>query len=591
LSARIEDYGLIGDLQTAALVSREGCIDWLCLPRFDSGAVFASLLGESENGHWTIQPAGDFRAAGRRYRGDTLVLETELETSSGAVRLIDFMPPRETKPDIVRIVEGVRGRVDLRMELALRFDYGSVVPWVRNLDGTLVAVAGPDAVALHTDVTLEGRDLRTYAELSVAEGDRVPFVLTWFPSHEELPERVDPEQALEDTVSFWEEWSARCERTGRWDEALRRSLLTLKALTYAPTGGIVAAPTTSLPEWIGGVRNWDYRYCWLRDATLTLLAFIRAGYVEEAGAWRDWLLRAIAGDPDDLQIMYGVAGERRLTELELPWLSGYEGSQPVRVGNGAHDQLQLDVYGEVVDALYQARVKGLGASEDAWRLAQKTFDWLETGWRREDEGLWEVRGPRRHFTHSKVMAWVAFDRAVKTVERLGRDGPVDRWRAARDEIKGEVLRSGFNADLGSFVQYYNSDRLDASLLLIPLVGFLPADDQRVVGTVEAIRRDLTRDGFVERYRADADNVEVDGLPPGEGVFLPCSFWLAAVLAQQGRRDEAVELYERLLALRNDLGLISEEYDPERGRLVGNFPQAFTHIGIVETAFTLQREVK
>ena len=589
MAARIEDYGLVGDLQTAALVSREGCIDWLCLPRFDSGAVFASLLGDAENGHWTLQPEGEFRAPGRRYRGDTLVLETELETDSGAVRLVDFMPPRETKPDLVRIVEGVRGCVEMRMELALRFDYGSIVPWVRNLDGTLVAIAGPDAVALHTPVALEGRDLRTFASFAVAEGDRVPFVLTWYPSNEPVPRRIDAESALADTISFWEEWSGRCTNTGRWDEALRRSLLTLKALTYAPTGGIVAAPTTSLPEWLGGVRNWDYRYCWLRDATLTLLAFIRAGYVEEAGAWRDWLLRAIAGSADDVQIMYGVAGERRLTEFELPWLAGYEGSKPIRVGNGASDQLQLDVYGEIVDALYQARRRGLAASDDAWALAHKTFDWLESNWQQEDEGIWEVRGPRRHFTHSKVMSWVAFDRAVKSAEKLDRDGPVERWKAARKAIREDVLRSGYNADVGAFVQYYGSDRLDASLLLIPLVGFLPATDERVVATVAAIQRDLTRDGFVERYRADSENIDVDGLPPGEGVFLPCSFWLAAVLAQQGRQDEAVELYERLLSLRNDLGLISEEYDPERQRLLGNFPQAFTHIGLVETAFTLSRQ--
>jgi GH15 family glucan-1,4-alpha-glucosidase len=586
--ALIEDYGLIGDLQTAALVSRYGSIDWLCLPRFDSGAVFASLLGESENGRWVLEPEGEFRAEKRAYRGDTLVLETELGTDEGAVRLIDFMPPRETKPDVVRIAEGVRGRVEMRMELTLRFDYGSVVPWVRNLDGALVAIAGPDAVSVHTPVELEGRDLRTYASFTVAEGDRVPFTLTWFPSNERVPDAIDPFAALDDTVTFWEEWAERCTHTGRWDEALRRSLLTLKALTFAPTGGIVAAPTTSLPEALGGVRNWDYRYCWLRDATLTLLAFVRAGYVEEAGAWRDWLLRAIAGSPDDLQIMYGVAGERRLTEFELPWLSGYEDSRPVRVGNGASDQLQLDVYGEIVDALYRARQQGLGASADAWALARKTFDWLESGWREPDEGIWEVRGPRRHFTHSKVMAWVAFDRAVKSVEKLDREGPVDRWRTLRDEIHADVLRSGYNADLGSFVQYYGSDRLDASLLLIPLVGFLPAKDPRVVGTVEAIQRELTRDGFVERYRADTENIDVDGLPPGEGVFLPCSFWLVAVLARLGRRKEAVELFERLLSLRNDLGLISEEYDPERKRLVGNFPQAFTHIGLVETAFTLSR---
>ncbi len=416
----------------------------------------------------------------------------------------------------------------------------------------------------------------------------MPFVLTWTPSNEPLPEPVDAEQALADTVDYWEEWIGRYAARGRWDEPVRRSLLTLKALTYAPTGGIVAAPTTSLPEALGGVRNWDYRYCWLRDATLTLLAFLRAGYTEEARAWRDWLLRAIAGSPEDIQVMYGVAGERRLIELELPWLAGYEGSQPVRIGNDAAGQLQLDVYGEIVDALHLARRRGLEASDPAWALTRKIFEWLESGWREPDQGIWEVRGPRRHFTHSKVMAWVAFDRAVKAVEKLGREGPLDRWRATRDAIREDVLENGYNTDLGAFVQYYGSDRLDASLLLIPLVGFLPADDERVLGTVAAIQRDLMRDGFVERYRADEENIDVDGLPPGEGVFLPCSFWLAAVLAQQGRHDEAVELYERLLSLRNDLGLISEEYDPERKRLVGNFPQAFTHLALVETAFTLRR---
>jgi GH15 family glucan-1,4-alpha-glucosidase len=589
--APIEDYGLIGDLETAALVDRRGSIDWLCVPRFDSGAIFAALLGGPENGRWTIRPEDEFEPAGRRYRGDTLVLETELETSAGVVRLIDFMPPRELRPEVVRIVEGLRGRVRMEMELVLRFDYGSIVPWVRTIEGTLVAIAGPDAVLLRTPVEHEGRDLRTYASFTVAAGDRVPFVLRWTPSHEALPSRIDAETALAETVSFWEEWAARCTYEGRWHDAVHRSLLTLKALTYAPTGGIVAAPTTSLPEAIGGVRNWDYRFCWLRDATLTLLALVRAGYIEEAGAWRDWLLRAIAGSPEEIQIMYGVAGERRLTEMELPWLVGYEGSQPVRIGNGASDQLQLDVYGEVVEALYRARKQGLDASDPAWALTKKIFDWLEDGWRQEDEGIWEVRGPRRHFTHSKVMAWVAFDRAVKTIEQFGRDGPVDRWRVTREDIKTEVLRDAFNAELGSFVQYYGGDRLDASLLLIPLVGFLPATDERVVGTVRAIERDLLRDGFVERYRADVENVSVDGLPPGEGVFLPCSFWLVAVLAQQERHDEAVVLFERLLALRNDLGLISEEYDPEGGRLVGNFPQAFTHLALVETAFTLSRKRK
>ena len=584
--ALIEDYALIGDLQTGALVSRYGAVDWLCFPRFDSGALFAALLGTTENGHWTIQPQGEFRPLSRRYRNDTLVLESELETDTGVVRLIDFMPPRETNPDLVRIVEGVRGRVDMRMELALRFDYGSIVPWVRTVENTLVAIAGPDAVLLRTPIEHEGRDLRTYAEFSVAEGDRVPFVLRWFPSDQAPPEPIEPEKALEDTVAFWEEWAAVCKFEGRWHDAVHRSLLTLKALTFAPTGGIVAAPTTSLPEWIGGVRNWDYRFCWLRDATLTLLALIRGGYVDEAGAWRDWLLRAIAGSPDDLQIMYGVAGERRLTEIELGWLDGYEGSRPVRIGNGASGQRQLDVYGEVVDALYQARRQGLAPSDDAWRLTCRLIDWLESGWQEPDEGIWEVRGPRRHFTHSKVMAWVAFDRAIKMVERIGSDGPVDRWKSIRREIRREVLEQGYDAERGTFVQFFGSDRLDASCLLIPLVGFLPATDERVVGTVRAIEQGLVRGGFVERYRADEENADVDGLPPGEGVFLPCSFWLAAVLHQQGRRAEAVALYDRLLALRNDVGLISEEYDPERGRLVGNFPQAFTHIGIVETAYTL-----
>ena len=588
--APIEDYGLIGDLETAALVSRSGSIDWLCFPRFDSGAMFAALLGTGENGHWAIRPAGEFRPAGRRYRGDSLVLETELETDDGLVRLIDFMRPRGAVPDLVRIVEGVRGKVEMEMELVIRFDYGRVVPWVRTMNRTLVAIGGPDAVLLRTPVKHRGRNLRTVASFTVSEGDRIPFVLQWFPSNKDMPEMKDPEKALEQTVAFWEDWAARCTYpdADAWHDAVHRSLLTLKALTFAPTGGIVAAPTTSLPEWLGGVRNWDYRYCWLRDATLTLLAFVRAGYVEEAGEWRTWLLRAIAGSPEDIQIMYGVAGERRLTELELTWLEGYEGSRPVRIGNGASDQLQLDVYGEIVDALYQSRRQGLPPDDEAWRLTRKLFEWLEAGWREPDEGIWEVRGPRRHFTHSKVMAWVAFDRAIKFCERLGRDGPVDRWKATRREIRKEILSKGYDTERKTFVQFFGSDRLDASCLLIPLVGLLPATDERVVGTVRAIEQDLMRDGFVARYRADDENVGVDGLPPGEGAFLPCSFWLAAVLYKQGRRDDAVQLYERLLGLRNDLGLISEEYDPERKRLVGNFPQAFTHIGIVETAFTLSR---
>jgi GH15 family glucan-1,4-alpha-glucosidase len=591
---RIEDYGLIGDLQTAALVSRRGAIDWLCLPRFDSGAIFAALLGDAENGHWTIQPAGKFEPAGRRYRGDSLVLETDLETSDGAVRVIDFMPPRGVAPDVVRIVEGLRGRVEMRMELALRFDYGSIVPWVRNLDGHLVGVAGPDAVSLVTPVTLEGRNLRTYAKFTVAEGDRVPFVLTWYASHRSLPKVAEPERALDQTLAYWSKWVRRGTSYGRWHDDVVRSLITLKALTYAPTGGIAAAVTSSLPEAIGGVRNWDYRFTWLRDATLTLLTMVEAGYVDEARSWRDWLMRTIAGSSSELQILYGLAGERRLTEVEVPWLSGYEGSRPVRIGNAARDQLQLDVYGEVFDALFQARSKGLEPSDEAWALLRRLIEWLETGWRQEDHGLWEVRGPRRHFTHSKVMAWVAFDRAVKFTERFGRDGRVAQWRRIRDEIREEVLQRGWSSHVRAFTQSFGSDRLDAALLLMPLVGFLPADDERVVSTVQAIRRELMRDGLVERYRADEENVAIDGLPPGEGVFLPCSFWLAEVLALQGEHDAAVELFERLLGLRNDLGLISEEFDPASDRLVGNFPQAFTHVALVNAAFALsgrpEREV-
>ena len=584
--ALIEDYGLIGDLQTAALVSRHGCIDWLCFPRFDSGACFAALLGNEENGRWSLQPASGITSTERRYRGDTLVLETELACDEGVVRLIDFMPPRGEAPDVVRIVEGVEGTVPMKMRLSIRFDYGSIVPWVRRRDEGVHAVAGPDALFLATPVDLVGRNLHTEADLDVAPGDRVPFVLTWYPSNRPSPERVDAEQALVDTESFWREWVTDCVHVGRFREPLVRSLVTLKALTYAPTGGIVAAATTSLPEALGGVRNWDYRYCWLRDATLTLLALVRAGYEDEARAWRDWLLRAIAGRPGEVQIMYGIAGERRLTELELEWLDGYEGSRPVRIGNAASGQLQLDVYGEVADALYHARQAGIGASPDAWALNKKLLEWLEDGWRQPDEGIWEVRGPRRHFVHSKVMAWVAFDRAVRSVEEYEREGPVDRWRQLRDEIHDGVCREGFSEKLGAFTQSYGMDRLDASLLMIPLVGFLPADDERVVGTVAAIERELVEDGLVARYRADQENTGVDGLPPGEATFLPCSFWLAQVYAMQGRLDEAETLFERLLGLRNDLGLLSEEYDVEAGRLVGNFPQAFTHLTLVDAALTL-----
>jgi len=586
MAARIEDYGLIGDLQTAALVSRHGCIDWLCFPRFDSGACFAALLGDEENGRWSLRPASDITSAQRRYRGDTLVLETELACDEGVVRLIDFMPPRGEAPDVVRIVEGVEGTVPMKMRMSIRFDYGSIVPWVRRRDEGLHAVAGPDALLLATPIDLVGRNLHTEAEFDVAPGDRVPFVLTWFPSNQDLPQHTDAEQALVDTDSFWREWVTDCVHVGRFREPLVRSLVTLKALTYAPTGGIVAAATTSLPEALGGVRNWDYRYCWLRDATLTLLALVRAGYDGEARAWRDWLLRAIAGRPGEVQIMYGIAGERRLTEVELEWLPGYERSTPVRIGNAASQQRQLDVYGEVLDALYHARLSGLEPSKDAWALIRKLLQWLEKGWREPDEGIWEVRGPRRHFTHSKVMAWVAFDRAVRMIEEDGLGGPVDRWRALREEIHDEVCREGLSEKLGAFTQSYGLDRLDASLLMIPLVGFLPADDERVVATVAAIERELVEDGLVTRYRADEENTDVDGLPPGEATFLPCSFWLVQVYALQGRLDEAEKLFERLIGLRNDLGLLSEEYDVKAERLVGNFPQAFTHLTLVDAALTL-----
>ena len=583
----IEDYGLIGDLQTAALVSRDATIDWLCFPRFDSGACFAALLGDVENGHWAMQPVDGWETLARRYWQDTLVLETVFVTADGIVRVIDFMPPRGEAPDVVRIVECLAGSVRMRSELVIRFDYGSIVPWVRNVDGTRLAVAGPDALAFRTPVAVRGENMRTVGVFDAKEGERIPFVLTWYPSHEDPPRAINAEHALQETEEFWRDWTAQCEHLHEWHDDVHRSLLTLKALTYAPTGGIVAAPTTSLPEWMGGPRNWDYRYCWLRDATMMLLAMLNAGYVDEARGWRNWLLRAVAGDPADLQIMYGVAGERRLIEWEAEWLNGYRDSRPVRIGNAASEQLQLDVYGEVLDTLYQGREHGLEPLSAAWSLCVKLLEWLETGWREPDEGIWEVRGPRRHFTHSKVMAWVAFDRGVKFVEELGREGPVDRWNALRTEIHTEVCREAFDTELGSFVQSYGSKQLDASLLMIPLVGFLPPDDERVVGTVAAIERDLMRAGFVERYNTADDEVNpVDGIAGSEGVFLPCSFWLVDNLYLQGREEEARALFERLLGLRNDLGLLSEEYDPEADCLLGNFPQAFSHLALVNSAFAL-----
>jgi GH15 family glucan-1,4-alpha-glucosidase len=587
--ALIEDYAFVSDTQSGALISRLGCVDWLCLPRFDSGACFAALLGEKENGSWSLTPQAKVTKSERRYRGDTLVLETDLHTSEGAVRYIDFMPPRGTNPDIVRIVEGLSGRVKIRMELVIRFDFGAIVPWVRQRHGGLEAVAGPDALILHTPIKTHGEDLKTVAEFTVAKGDRIPFVLTWFPSYEPPPKEVDPEHSLRDTGGFWNAWSGRCTHRGPWRDAVLRSLITLKGLTYAPSGGMVAALTSSLPEDIGGVRNWDYRFCWLRDATFTLFSLLGAGYHEEAKAWRDWLLRAIAGSPSQLQIMYGVRGERRLTEHELPWLSGYEGSKPVREGNAAAKQFQLDVFGEVVDAMYHAQRAGLETSEADWRMQVALLNFLESKWSEPDEGIWEIRGPRQQFTHSKVMAWVAFDRAVKLVEKFGCAGNhhLERWKKLRDTIHDEVCGKGYNTKKRAFTQAYGSDAMDASILMLPLVGFLPAKDKRVLGTIAAVERELLEDGFVLRYRPEEN--EIDGLPGGEGVFLPCSFWLADCLHLSGRKTEARRLFERLLRLRNDVGLLSEEYDPKAKRLLGNFPQAFTHVGLVNTAQALSEE--
>ena len=579
----IEDYAIIADTQTCALVGRNGSIDWLCAPRFDSGAIFAALLGDAENGHWTIAPAGEYSAR-RWYRDETLVLETEFATSSGVVRLIDFMPPRTESPSVVRIVEGVRGQVDIEMGLRLRFDYGKVVPWVYREQDALVAVAGPDAVWLHTPCETRGENMSTTARLTVRAGDRVPFVLTWRPSHLPPPAPVDPVHQLGVTEGYWRGWVSACTYEGEWRDAVVRSLLTLKALTYAPTGGIVAAATTSLPEKLGGVRNWDYRFCWLRDATITLQSLLYSGFQSEATAWRKWLLRAIAGDPSQLQIMYGVAGERRLDEYRADWLTGYDGN-PVRIGNAAADQFQLDVYGEVMDALHQGRRAGLKADDPSWGLQIKLMEFVEQHWRDPDEGIWEVRGEPRQFVHSKLMAWVAADRAVKAIDEFGLPGPRERWEALREEIRSEILTRGYDPERRTFTQYYGSAELDAALLMVPLVGFLPADDERVAGTVAAIEESLLVDGFVQRYTQSHD-VDVDGLPPGEGAFLACTFWLADNYALMGRHDEARETFARLLALRNDVGLLSEEYDTEAGRLVGNFPQAFSHVPLIDTARTL-----
>jgi GH15 family glucan-1,4-alpha-glucosidase len=581
---RIEDYALLGDLQTAALIDRRGSIDWCCFPRFDSGACFAALLGGPENGRWLLAPATEISRHERRYRHDTLILESIFETAEGRIRAIDFMPRRGVTPDIVRIVEGLDGSVPMRSELVIRFDYGRIVPWVRRVDGARLAVAGPDALCFRTPVDVRGEDMSTVSEFTLEEGQRVPFVLTWFPSHEQRPDEVDAEEALADTEAFWLGWADACEHQGDYHEEIHQSLLVLKALTYAPTGGTVAAATTSLPERIGGVRNWDYRFCWLRDASLTLLAMLNAGYRDEAQAWREWLLRAVAGDPADVQVMYGIAGERRLDERELEWLPGFGGSRPVRVGNAASTQLQLDVYGELLDSAYQTIAHGTEPSEFGWALLRKLLAWLEDGWREKDSGIWEVRGPARHFTHSKVMSWVAFDRAVRLCDERGRDGPVERWRASRDEIHADVLTNGWSERKQAFTQSYGADELDAAVLMMPLVGFLPATDPRVVSTVDAVRRELTVDGLVLRYHPEESGV--DGLPAGEGVFLACTFWLVMVLELQGLHDEARELFERLLDLRNDVGLLAEEYDPITGRQLGNFPQAFTHLALVSAALAL-----
>jgi GH15 family glucan-1,4-alpha-glucosidase len=586
MPSRIEDYAMIGDCQTAALVARDGSIDWLCWPRFDSAACFAALLGSEDNGRWRIAPVDPQPTVRRRYRDGTLVLETEFETATGAVTIIDFMPVRESVSDLVRLVVGRRGRVAMEMDLALRFDYGASVPWVTRLpDGGkgVRAVAGPDMTVLRTPVPLQGVGLKTCARFEVSAGESVPFVLTHSASHLDLPAPIDAAAALEKTTKFWKDWSGKSTAPGAWPEAVQRSLITLKALIYEPTGGMVAAPTTSLPEQIGSVRNWDYRFCWLRDATLTLLALMNAGYYDEASAWREWLVRAVAGSPDQAQIMYGLAGERRLTEMTLGWLKGYEGSAPVRIGNAAADQLQLDVYGEVMDALHQARKGGLAGYDAAWTVQRALVEHLEKIWSEPDEGLWEVRSGRRQFTYSKIMAWVALDRAIKGVEMFGLQGPVDRWRETRKRIHEDVCTHGFSSQLNSFVQDYGSSELDASLLLIPLIGFLPATDPRMLGTVAAIQRNLVSEGLVLRYSTHRVR---DGLPPGEGAFLACSFWLADNFALQQRWDEATEMFERLLALRNDVGLLAEEYDPRARRLLGNFPQAFSHVALVSTAYNL-----
>lgn len=581
----IEDYAMIGDLHTAALVGRDGSLDWLCLPRFDSPACFASLVGDRDNGRWLVAPLGKIREVRRRYRDDTLIMETEFHTADGTVAVIDFMPlagDRE-RTDVVRLVEGRMGKVAMHTELILRFDYGKVIPWVRREKHGIRAIAGPTALRIRSPIALRGENFRTKGRFTVAAGETVPFVLTCFRSHRPEPDLVDPVAQLNRTEQWWRDWATRYCDNGPWRDPVMRSLITLKALTYRPTGGIVAAPTTSLPEEMGGVRNWDYRYCWVRDASFTLYALLISGYREEARAWREWLLRSVAGSAQQLQTVYGVAGERWLKEFEVPWMQGYEGSRPVRIGNDASSQFQLDVYGEIMDAFHVAHMHHVKPLDDAWALQQNLIEFLESIWDKPDEGIWEVRGGRRHFTYSKVMAWVALDRAVKAIQRFHLDGPLDRWSALRDRIHADVCQHGFNQTRKAFVQYYGAEALDSALLLMPLVGFLPAGDPRVCSTVEAIQRELVSDGLVRRYETEQG---VDGLDGSEGAFLPCTFWLADNLAMMGRRQKAQSIFEHLLALRNDVGLLSEEYDPRAGRFLGNFPQAFSHIALINTARNL-----
>jgi len=583
MALAIEDYALLGDCHTAALLGRDGSIDWLCLPQFDSGACFAALLGEPKHGRWLIRPAADAARVRRAYRGNSLVVETIFSTGKGAVRVIDFMLASRDHRDVVRIVEGVRGQVDMRMELVIRFDYGCVVPWVRQVRGVLVATAGPHTLELRADVPVRGENMKTVAEFTVKKGTRVCFRLDYHASFVRARRPLDPHQALVDTETAWRKWSSQAKYRGRWRKAVMRSLVTLKALTYWPTGGIVAAPTTSLPEQLGGVRNWDYRFCWLRDATFTLNALLLTGFHKEATAWSEWLLRAVAGSPEYLQTLYTVTGERRIDEREIAHLPGYGGARPVRVGNAAAKQLQLDVYGEVMDMLHLARAAKLTLSPAAWNIQRVFLEFLESHWQDPDEGIWEIRGPRLQFTHSKVMAWVAYDRAVKDVESFGLEGPVERWREIRDAIHAQVCERAYDGNRGTFVQSYGSPNLDASLLLIPQVGFLPPDDPRVRGTIAAIEDELVVGGLVRRY---STATHVDALPEGEGTFLPCSFWLAMSLALVGRRADAEALFERLLALANDLGLLAEEYDPRGKRQLGNFPQALTHTALINTAHLL-----